>query len=308
VGSHYTVKLPKALNLSSGTLNEGASRWQVAMMDCHYMHNFYNLRQGCTLRIIVAMPAASEISMSEAASPACLVADHKLRWFLISDMIDKQLLNTFHLIHSERGRIMDVHRGLYGVVYVPAAYYSSISALLDHLTNEFNKLFEPRFNQSLSASVNDDGTILFSVSSGKQVAIFADTPYIANVLGLSTKELPLILWIDGKDVDIKLHRLNLVGALPPKLDRVHAVHIYGDIIEHQYVGNTMAPLLGYVDVPDTLGERVSHTCNPLVYLPVNRSIINTITIRIRDERGNDVTFPDDVSNVIVRLHFRESAM
>ena len=307
VGSHYTVKLPKALNFSSATLNESTSKWEVAMMDCNYLHNFYNFRQGCTLRIIIAMPPESEIDTSEAQSPACLQVNNRTQWSKFPDQIGKQLLKTFVMIRDPDTRIMDAHTGLYGVVYVPAAYYSSASALLDHLTNEFNRRFEPRYNQRLSASINADGVVSLSTTSGNAVAIFADTPYIANVLGLRTKELTINLFIDYKEVPVKLHGLIQIGVRPPRLDRVQALQICVDIIENQYVGNTMSQLVDYVDVPDSLGAQVSHMCDPMVHLPLCRSVIDTITIHICDERGNDVVFPDDVSNVMVRLHFRESA-
>ena len=83
-----------------------------------------------------------------------------------------------------------------------------------------------------------------------------------------------------------------------------SVYVYGDIVESQHVGDTMAPLLAYVDVDKSLGERVGHVCNPLVYLPVCRTYIDSISIRICDENGNKVPFPDDVENVVVRLLFR----
>jgi hypothetical protein len=309
VGSHYTVKLPKVLNFSSGPLNEGASRWEVAMMDCHYLHNFYNFREGCTLHIIIEKPQVRDTNTSEVASPTCIVLNRKRREYLVSDL-HRKLVSEYFLNLHDLYDVSKIPEALLGVVRLPASNYSSISALLNRLVSGFNTLFYPRYKLRLHARISGNGTISFSTSNGKAPILYAETPYIAKVLGLDTKEMTLDVepgwgWDDRR---VTLHELALVGTRTPKLDRVQALYIYGDIIDHQYVGSTMAPLLGYVDVPDSLGERVSHTCNPLVYLSVNRSVIDTITIHIRDERGNDVTFPDDVSNVILRLHFRESAV
>jgi hypothetical protein len=76
-------------------------------------------------------------------------------------------------------------------------------------------------------------------------------------------------------------------------------------VEYQYVGDTMAPLLAYVDVAKQPGLRAGHICNSLVYLPVDKQFIDAIGIRICDEHGQDVKFSDSES-VVVRLHFRKS--
>ena len=43
-----------------------------------------------------------------------------------------------------------------------------------------------------------------------------------------------------------------------------------------------------------------------VYLPVDRLYIDMMKIRITPEHGENVMFPDDVENVVVRLHFRKA--
>ena len=325
VGSHYTVKLPKALNFSSATLNESTSKWEVAMMDCHYLHNFYNFREACTLHIIIEKPADSESDMTEEPSPRCTYLERRRRKYLSSslhiELVRTYFQNLQMLYYNELAKIPVA---LLGVVRIPASYYPSVPAVLDQLTCEFDKLFYPRYKLRLHATIGENGMVVFSTSSGKVPAMYAETPYIASVLGLGTKPMVLSVEDAPSDMDgasllspiasqfseseVTLHELAVSGTNKPKLDRVQGLYIYGDIIERQYVGNSMSPLLDYMEVPNSLGERVCHTCDPLIYLPVSRSIIDTTSIRICDERGRDVAFPDDVSNVVIRLHFRVSAV
>ena len=103
-----------------------------------------------------------------------------------------------------------------------------------------------------------------------------------------------------------LCKLANVGTRIPTLNTVHALYVYADIVEYQHVGDVMAPLIAYVDVTKSPGERVGHICNPPVYLPVDKSYIDTISIRITDEHGNDIVLSDDNENVVVRLHFRKA--
>jgi hypothetical protein len=77
-------------------------------------------------------------------------------------------------------------------------------------------------------------------------------------------------------------------------------------LEPQHVDDTMAPLIGYADVNGKPGDRISHTCNPPVYLPVAKSYIDAIRVRITDEHDQNIMFPDLLENLVVRLHFRKA--
>jgi hypothetical protein len=134
----------------------------------------------------------------------------------------------------------------------------------------------------------------------------ADNTILATVLGLKYVEL-------GQDkIDLRMERntkmysLALVGTDLPRLDAPHALYVYADVDEPQHVGNVMAPLVGYADVNGKPGDRICHTCNPPIYLPVNKSYIDAISVRITDEHGKNVMFPDLLENVVLRLHFRKA--
>ena len=141
-----------------------------------------------------------------------------------------------------------------------------------------------------------------ALCNGGTVTIYADSRYIAQVLGLSVEEEELPVRSLGNT--IILYKADPRAVRAPILGSVQALYVYTDIIEYQHVGDKRAPLLAYVDVQKLPGERVTTLCNPPVYLPVCKSVINSITIQLCDERGEDVKFPADGDNVLVVLHFR----
>ena len=59
-------------------------------------------------------------------------------------------------------------------------------------------------------------------------------------------------------------------------------------------------------VQGVAGRRVHYAFDPPSYLPVSRNHIDTINITIRDSDGGHVLFPDDVGNVVCRLHFHRT--
>jgi hypothetical protein len=95
-----------------------------------------------------------------------------------------------------------------------------------------------------------------------------------------------------------------VGTEKPGLNAVHALYVYANIAEPQHVSDVMAPLVAYVDISGKPGDRTCHTCNPPIYLPVDKSYIDAIQVRITDKHGQNAIFPDNVENVVLRMHFR----
>ena len=97
------------------------------------------------------------------------------------------------------------------------------------------------------------------------------------------------------------------------LQRIHAMFIYTDIIEHQFVGDALAPVLRTVPFYATLartGEQTLKTTqvvkrfNNLEFKRVTQSTISTILLELRDESGALVSFCD-VGRVCVTLLFRK---
>lgn len=86
------------------------------------------------------------------------------------------------------------------------------------------------------------------------------------------------------------------------LESVQSLYIYSDIIEYQLVGDEYAPLLRNVVVSQNYSHPVAINYDNPHYLPVNKSIISTINIDIRDDTGKEINFIQ--GKVEVKLHFR----
>ena len=303
-GSNYTVKLPKALNFAGQSLNDD-TRWEVAMLSVHYTHNFINFREACTVSVIVDAPPEAERNAAETPSSGITeLVRNRLSSPVVGPQGGAVLLSYFDRRATDDGPQVaggKRYETVFGTLKIPARYYSNVSEVKDEVVAQFNAMFGPSYKLRLQAASNVAGGITFSMTNGKPVTMYANTAYLGKVLGLQTTEQTL----PSGGSTMKVYKINMIGYRRPRLDTLHALYVYGNIVEHQHVGDTMAPLLAYVDVEKSPGERVSHICNPHVFLPVNRTYIDSIGIRICDEHGNNVSFPDDTGNVVVRLLFRK---
>ncbi len=82
----------------------------------------------------------------------------------------------------------------------------------------------------------------------------------------------------------------------------YSLFIYSDIIEPQVVGDTHAKLLQVTPAPQRTNTIISHTFNPVQYVPLQRNSFESIEIAIRNSAGDLVPFTTGLS--IVKLHFR----
>jgi hypothetical protein len=79
--------------------------------------------------------------------------------------------------------------------------------------------------------------------------------------------------------------------------------IYTDIIKYQYIGDTWAPILRTVNVPNNSENKTQNVLyDSPHYVHLNSTNIDTINIRITDEQGENIRFKRGKS--IVKLHFR----
>ena len=93
-------------------------------------------------------------------------------------------------------------------------------------------------------------------------------------------------------------------AMTDSLNIINNAQILTDIIEDQYYGDVMSPVLYTINLKSSAYiDSVTSYENPH-YLPVNKSVINSINIRILDLSGEPVKFSDIFSIVIIKLHFR----
>lgn len=306
VGSNFILKLPKPLRFCRQTLNEDV-QWQVAMLSIHYAHNFHNLCETCMIYMVVEAPKVRNMRPGF-QSPECFSIGYPPSPDAPCDEVEKSLLASYITVPNIRTASTYVgldDDGFLGKVKLPSKHYASITSICDEIVFQFNKLFSPRYNIVLQIARNRDGRLTFSLKTGQRVMMYSTSSYIGHVLGLESRIVIIPAEVSSSGRAINLYKLENIGTRLPTLGGIQALYIYSDIVEYQVVGDTLSPLLAYVDVEKSPGERVGHICSPLVYLPVSKSDIDTIGIRICDEHGNEVNFPDDAENVVVRLHFRK---
>jgi hypothetical protein len=80
--------------------------------------------------------------------------------------------------------------------------------------------------------------------------------------------------------------------------------VYTDLIEQQYVGDSLAPLLRTITKTGQFNRTTEKIFIDPHYLPVNKSYITSINIDIRDPTGKPARFENLLSKVLVKLHFR----
>lgn len=82
------------------------------------------------------------------------------------------------------------------------------------------------------------------------------------------------------------------------------LYIYCDLVDLSSVGDGIVPLLRTVEVPTgkKFGNQVDLEPKTKIYIPLNKSIVDTIEIDIRDDTGQPLSF--EFGRVTVTLHFR----
>lgn len=91
-----------------------------------------------------------------------------------------------------------------------------------------------------------------------------------------------------------------------KLSLVNYAAIYTNIIDEQYFGDSLVPILRCVNLSSSkqFSSSISMSFDNPVYVPVNKSVITTINIKIADLEGHLIRFKDLFSYVIITLHFK----
>lgn len=84
------------------------------------------------------------------------------------------------------------------------------------------------------------------------------------------------------------------------------MYIYSPIVQSQFVGDTLAPLLRVIplDEGEEFGQHVNHQFNNIYYLPLVTSFLDDIEVYIKDEAGDDMHF--EIGRVVVVLHFKKT--
>jgi hypothetical protein len=125
------------------------------------------------------------------------------------------------------------------------------------------------------------------------------SPFVGcHFSGLCAKLITLDNEVEQDEISIEDEE---IFNFPNKLHIINQFMVYTDIIEEQYYGGSKVPLLHTLN----LNQNLQAILDTPHYLKVNKSVINSINIRITDRTGEPIKFSDKLSNVLVKLHFRQ---
>ena len=84
----------------------------------------------------------------------------------------------------------------------------------------------------------------------------------------------------------------------------HDLYVYCDIIQPQYVGDALVPLLRIIPVEGKDEQRISKSFVRPQYVPVIRMQFESIEVNIKRDTGEPVPF--QFGRVLLTIHFRQS--
>lgn len=119
-----------------------------------------------------------------------------------------------------------------------------------------------------------------------------------------TQTLALQLGFDPNETDLKTNNKS-IRPTDLHLGLPHQIYIYCDIVDMQFIGDTVAPLIQTVAVDTTNythgSSRSVQFLNPH-YVPVLKSSFQSVEMDLRDHTGSPLTFQFGTS--CVKLHFK----
>ncbi|CAH3160608.1 unnamed protein product [Porites lobata] len=156
--------------------------------------------------------------------------------------------------------------GVWEALIVPPGHYSSIGDILSKMKELIESV--KRFNDDVTFSY-DAFTRKVTVHLQNNVELFFGN--IGYLLGFSPEEIISNTSTAERQVDLEYG--------------FHDLFIYCDLIQSQYVGDALVPLLRIVPVEGKVGERVSKSFLRPQYLPVSRKQFETFEVNIKTDTG-----------------------
>ena len=116
---------------------------------------------------------------------------------------------------------------------------------------------------------------------------------LTQILGLPERLTPI------PDVDNTFYHGDRIN---PHINPIYNMYIYCDLVQHERVGDTMAPLLRILPIRGRHGKFITHTCEDVQYKPLRGGRLDSVEIDIRDDQGKVIPF--EPGKLVVVLHVR----
>jgi hypothetical protein len=330
-GHNYVVKMATPINLTSRMLNNDA-RWEVALTTLQYTNHFYQLREDVIIHAVVIVPDLKSIQInSPSGKPIQLDVDftEDMAGIRALSMAQRRILRPFVKNDTNKDESWFV---ILGKFVVPAGEYKTSMELARRIAKEFSAVFNiPRYQYRMQAErIDPGGRLRFTAESRLDTPRKRRTSEPASPgpggivvdydghsrpgkynfflytehISISSPLGQVLIPIDEEAPPI--YYISPISTITPSFNSVKSLYVYSDIVDYQRVGDGSAQLMDIAPVQGAPCQRQHYVFDPPTYLPVNRNFMDTIKITIRDDSDNEALFPDDVQNVVCRLHFRRA--
>ena len=179
---------------------------------------------------------------------------------------------------------------------LPPGMYNSVDKIIQTI-DEASRKVRPKNNMTMQASVMDSSGLV-ELTLEKHQAFVIQSEDLSSVLGIPIN-LPVPFG----------HPTTHIGKFPVDFTRIHSVMVYTDIVEHDIVGDTKAPLLrSFPFSHKTDSSHSSMSCTTfdrLQFRRLSRHSFHSIRIELRTPTGELIPFKAFGSTRVV-LIFRKS--
>lgn len=180
-------------------------------------------------------------------------------------------------------------------ITIPSIDYEKKSKIVSIKLGLFNNRYVyPEFSENICKMLGFNKKI-FDAEVGKQLLSYSEELNLQPAVSRPNWNPPV------KPRDTKMHA-NKPYSL--SID-FHSLYVYCDIVKHSFVGDSLSPLLRFVEIPPNYAynEQVVCTYPDTHYIPLLTNEFESIEIAIRNDSGNLMPFEGGRS--IVVLHFRK---
>ena len=200
-------------------------------------------------------------------------------------LVEIKYPHTWYNIREGKNGIEIYQPGRFKQLNIKAGYYKNVPELIKYINKEVD------FNHDLNVKfAYDDISKRVKVKCVNDATIILHSD-VARILGFVTG-----LQIKSSLTEGYTLALSDTGN--------HYFYVYIDIIQGQYYGDVVVPIIQTVKASGKHGSYVSRRYEKPQYVPLNKSEFDTIDINIRDEVGDLVAF--EHGKVNITLHFRRS--
>ena len=306
----FTVVLPSNSNLTTHGRNSptdytvqlrtprelAGARWEASLLNVHYPVSWRNVAESRHVRVFFFETplGARPVNPDVGTIPPTVTVRYHVGATYPNDV-------TF----ETRGKKLDC---LYAKILVPAGYYSSVTQIGERIADAFKKMYQSL--QGVLATPQVEYIYDIGTSSGRFVLgrgnliILLDDEYLSEVLGHGSNTVRCEGTNPGSETVMILHSMALNATRPPSLKITDSLYVYCDFIEDRAIGDADAKLLGIVPVSGSHGQRSYWSFVQPDYAHVSKRSLTTLSIRIRDDKGNPIEFAGRNNHLVCTVRFK----